>query len=84
MKQRFPHLEDWEWVIFSDETWAVNDPMWKKWVTIHNMEDPDDFALLRRKPQGWMFWGCFAGGRRGPGYFWEKGYGGIDQYKYCF
>ena len=41
---------DWEWVIFSDETWVVNDLMWKQWVTIYNMEDPNDFALLRYKP----------------------------------
>ncbi|KAH8755382.1 hypothetical protein F5883DRAFT_571192 [Diaporthe sp. PMI_573] len=82
MLRRFPHPQDWESIIFSDETWAVNDPMWKKWVTTHNMEDPNDFALLRRHPQGWMFWGCFAGGKNGPGYFWEKGCGGINQYNY--
>ena len=50
IKARFPNPEDWEWIIFSDETWAVNDPMWKQWVTIHNMEDPNDFALLRQYP----------------------------------
>lgn len=83
MKQRFPNPQDWEWVIFSDETWANNDPMWKQWVTIHNMEDPDAFALLRRHPQGWMFWGCFAGRKRGPGYVWPKGYGGIRSSNYC-
>ena len=25
-----PHPEDWETMIFSDETWATNDPMWKQ------------------------------------------------------
>lgn len=71
-------------MIFSDETWATNDPMWKKWITIHDTEDPEAFALLRRKPHGWMFWGCFAGGSKGPGFIWEKSWGGISAHKYIF
>lgn len=83
MQQLRPRPEDWEDVIFSDETWAVNDPMWKQWATVHDHEDLEDFALLRRHPVGWMFWSCFAGRRKGPPYVWEKGYGGINQYNYC-
>ena len=79
---RFPNPEDWENIGFSDETWAVNDPQWKQWATIHNTEDPDDFALLRRRPNGWMFWGQFAGGKKGPAFFWERQYGGINAVKY--
>lgn len=77
-----PNPEDWEDVLFSDETWATNDPMWKQWVTIHETESPDTWALLRRSPQGWMFWGSFAGRRKGPSFFWEKEFGGIDARKY--
>jgi hypothetical protein len=79
-----PRPEDWEGVIFSDETWATNNPMWKKWLTIHDTEDPDAFALIRRKPHGWMFWGQFAGARKGAGFFWEKEWGGISAHKYIF
>lgn len=45
-----PLLEDWESVIFSDETWATNDPMWKQWITVWDDEDPEDWALLCRNP----------------------------------
>lgn len=71
-------------MIFSDETWATTDPMWKQWATVHDTEDPESFALLRRKPHGWMFWGAFAGGIKGPGFVWEKEWGGIDTAKYLF
>ena len=77
-----PRPKDWENVDFSDETWATNDPMWKKWITIHDTEDPETWALLRRKPHGWMVWEQFAGRRKGPGFFWEKEYGGITAEKY--
>jgi transposase len=29
-----------------------------------------------------MFWGSFAGRRKGPSFFWEKEFGGIDARKY--
>ena len=29
-----------------------------------------------------MFWGCFAGGRKGPGLFWEKSWGSINNETY--
>jgi transposase len=77
-----PRPEDWEWVLFSDETWATNDPMWKQWATVHDTESPDAWALLRRKPHGWMFWGSFAGRIKGPSFVWEKEYGGINADKY--
>lgn len=80
--QRWPEPEDWEDKLFSDETWATNDPMWKQWVTIHDTESPETWALLRRRPNGWMFWGSFAGRRKGPCFFWEKEYGGINAEQY--
>ncbi len=79
-----PRSEDWEDVGFSDETWATTDPLWKRRITIHDTEDPESFALLRRKPHGWMFWGQFAGRQKGVGFFWEKEWGGISAHKYTF
>lgn len=81
--ERWPDEKDWENIIFSNKTWATNDPMWKRWVTILDTETPEDFALLRRSPHGWMLWGCFAGAQKGPSFIWEKGYGGINQHNYC-
>jgi hypothetical protein len=77
-----PRLEDWERVLFSDETWATNSHAWKRWITIHDIEDPETWAMIRQKPHGWMFWGSFAGGTKGPSFFWEKEYGGISAAKY--
>jgi len=82
MKQRRPNPEDWFTFCFSDETWAMNDPMWKKRVLMHKDDDKRKYALKKRKPKGWMFWTCFAGGRKGPCFFWEKEYGGINAVKY--
>ncbi len=67
--QQWPNPEDWEDFLFSDETWATNDPMWKQWVTIHEMESLETWALLRRSPLGWIFWGSFAGRWKGPSFF---------------
>lgn len=69
-------------MIFLDETYVVNDPMWKQWITLHKDEAPEAYALMKRRPQGWMFWGQFAGHRKGATHFWEKGLGGIDSDKY--
>jgi len=30
-----------------------------------------------------MFWGCFHGSTKGPGLFWEKEWGKINQQSYC-
>jgi transposase len=85
--ERWPNEEDWISnegpILWSDEVWATNAPMWKQWITIHECEDPESFALLRQKPHGWMFWGSFVGRRKGPCFFWEKEYGGITSEKYC-
>ncbi|KAM7185269.1 hypothetical protein V8F33_012498, partial [Rhypophila sp. PSN 637] len=82
-----PNPEDWEDVLFSDETWAVNDFMWKQRGILFDDEDEEqieDWALERRRPKGWLFWGSFAGRRKGPFFFWEKEYGGINSDKYIF
>jgi transposase len=68
---------------FSDETWAnTGTPKWAQWITIHSLEDPENWKVIRQKGHGWMFWGCFSGLRKGPCYIWPKEYGGIDQHKY--
>ncbi|KAI0994030.1 hypothetical protein K3495_g14153 [Podosphaera aphanis] len=35
-----------------------------------------------RTKKGWMFWGCFHGHTKGPGIFWEKDWGSINQESY--
>lgn len=54
---RWPEPRDWliSCIIFSDETWALNDPMWKQYITIGHDENITDYTLKRRKPKGWMF-----------------------------
>ncbi|KAK3985964.1 hypothetical protein QBC44DRAFT_334189 [Cladorrhinum sp. PSN332] len=42
--ERRPRPEDWETVLFTDETWATNNPMWKRWFTIHDTEDIEAWA----------------------------------------
>ncbi|KAI1636170.1 hypothetical protein F4809DRAFT_403506 [Biscogniauxia mediterranea] len=77
---RWPRPEDWvnNPILWSDETWAHTNPMWKTWVTIHDCENADEFDLFRTKGHGWMFWGAFAGRTKGPCFIWPKEYGGID------
>ncbi|KAK4196960.1 hypothetical protein QBC40DRAFT_158910, partial [Triangularia verruculosa] len=77
-----PRPEDWEHVAFSDETWATNNPMWKRWLTVHEFEDIEAWATIRRKPQGWMFWGMICGAVKAGSFVWEKEYGGINSEKY--
>jgi len=60
----------------------MNDPMWKKRALMHKDDDKKKYALKKRKPKGWMCWGCFAGGKKGPFFVWEKEYGGINAEKY--
>ena len=69
-------------MIFSDETWAKNDLMWKKYVLIYKDDDINKYALKKRKPKGWMFWGCFTGREKAPGWIWEKRMGRINSGSY--
>ena len=45
-------------------------------------DDLSQYALQKRKPKGWMFWGSFAGRRKGPSFIWEKEYGGVGADNY--
>ncbi|OTA89089.1 hypothetical protein M434DRAFT_14783 [Hypoxylon sp. CO27-5] len=79
--ERWPDPQQWidGCVAFCDETWASRNSQWKEWITIHDMEDPEDWALLRQHGHtGWMFWGLICGVQKGPWYIWPKEYGGVD------
>ncbi|KAM7182572.1 hypothetical protein V8F33_014208, partial [Rhypophila sp. PSN 637] len=71
-----PRPVDWEFILFSDETWAKATLMRKQQAILLPGEDPRKirgFAVKKRsKPEAWMFWGSFAGGERGPCFIWEK------------
>lgn len=58
--------------VFSDETWVNGTPPYRQWLTIHSTENPQDFAEIRERPQGWMSWGSIHGRKKGPHQFWEK------------
>ncbi|KAK4666774.1 hypothetical protein QC763_0050450 [Podospora pseudopauciseta] len=77
-----PRPEDWEKVAFSDETWATNSHMWKRWLTVHEVEDIEAWASIRQKPHGWMFWAIICGAVKAGSFVWEKEYGGINSEKY--
>lgn len=65
--------EEWAALfIFSDETWVNGTPPYRQWLTIHTTENPQDFAEIRERPQGWMFSGSIHGKKKGPHQFWEK------------
>jgi hypothetical protein len=41
------------------------------------------YSRENTQKKGWMFWGCFSGvSGKGPGLFWEKEWGSINQYSY--
>lgn len=48
------------------------------------IQNPQTFALLRKKLHGWMFWGQSAGRRKGPSLFWGKDWDTITTHKYMF
>jgi hypothetical protein len=55
-------IEQWLGILWSDETW-VNGHHRKIYVTRRKDKAYDDTCVFtkRRKPRGWMFWGCFHG-----------------------
>lgn len=65
-------IDQWAFYVFSDETWVNGTSPYRQWLTIHTSENPDDFATIRERPNGWMFWASFYGGTKGPFLFWEK------------
>jgi hypothetical protein len=67
-------LEQWNCVLWTDETWVTPGRHHKTWITRRKDEELDDTYLIDkvRKKKGWMFWGCFYGTTKGLGIFWEK------------
>lgn len=77
--------EQWAKILWTDETWIVGGPHRKQYVTRREGEEWDDTCIVERhiKKPGWMFWGCFSGATgKGPGVFWEKDWGTINQESY--
>jgi transposase len=66
--------EEWESILWSDETWVTGGRHRRVWVIRRPGEELDDTCLVDkvRKKRGWMFWGCFSGTTKGPSLFWEK------------
>lgn len=77
-------LEQWRTILWSDETWVVGGPHRKQYVTrrIDEEWDPTCIVEKHQRKGGWMFWGCFYGSTKGPGIFWEKEWGSINEYSY--
>jgi len=77
--------EQWCLILWSDETWVTGGRHRKQWVTRKAGEELSNTCVVEkiRKRKGWMFWGCFAGGVKGPCLFWEKEWGSINKISYC-
>ncbi|RPA78956.1 hypothetical protein BJ508DRAFT_200594, partial [Ascobolus immersus RN42] len=76
--------EQWGRVLWTDETWVTPGRHRKTWVTRRPGEELDPTCLVDRiqRMRGWMFWGCFYGGKLGQGIFWEKDWGKITSASY--
>lgn len=51
-------------------------------MTVGPDEYAQEFARAKFKPNGWMFWACFAGKTKGPCLIWEKKWGKINSASY--
>ena len=69
--------EQWDTILWTDETWVTAGKHTKTWVTRAPGEEYDPTCIVER-----MFWGSFAGNSKGPGLFWEKDWGSINQQTY--
>ncbi len=78
-------IEQWYQILWTDETWITGGRHTRTWVTRRAGEewDPTCVVIRHQRRKGWMFWGCFHGNTQGPGIFWEKDWGSINQESYC-
>lgn len=75
-------LQDWLYILWTDETWVTGARHRKQRVTRKAGEElhPDCVMDKVQRRKGWMFWGCFSGlSGKGPCLFWEKEWGSINQ-----
>lgn len=78
--------EQWAKILWTDETWVTGGRHTRTWVTRKAGEEFDPTCIVEKlqRRSGWMFWGCFSGlYGKGPGIFWEKGWGSINKDTYC-
>lgn len=81
---RWAHLlpVDWSHWVWTDETWINGLSSGRRFVTVGPNETAREFARAKFRPNGWMFWGCFAGNQKGPAVIWEKEWGRINSESY--
>lgn len=78
-------MDQWYQILWTDETWITGGRHTRTWVTRRPGEEWHPTCIVERhqRKKGWMFWGCFHGHTKGPGIFWEKDWGSINQESYC-
>lgn len=78
-------FRDWCTILWSDETWVTHGRHRKTRVLRRAGEEWDETCVEEKvqRKKGWMWWGCFHGNIKGPGFFWEKDWGTIGQKTYC-
>ncbi|KAF6819694.1 hypothetical protein CMUS01_11672 [Colletotrichum musicola] len=71
--------EQWKAVLWTDETWITGGCHRKQYISRRRGEEWDPTCIIEKhqRRRGWMFWGCFSGGQKGPGILWEKEWGTI-------
>ena len=77
-------LEQWGKILWSDETWVMDGPRQKQYVTRQDNEEWNDDCIVERyqREGGWMFWCCFSALGKGPSLFWGKDWGTISEDTY--
>ena len=76
--------EQWNNIIWSDETWVVGQRHRKTRITRQPGEEilTDCIVERIRHLKGWMFWGAFCGDDKGPSLVWDKAWGSINATTY--
>jgi transposase len=80
--------EQWESILWSDETWVQPGAHKRQWVTRkigpEELFHRDCVIEKHQRKIGWMFWGCISGKYgKGIGIFWEKEWKSINKFSYC-